>query len=146
MKLLILVLATGFGTGYSPKAPGTVGSALGVCLIFILKYWGLDSWVLPVIIGIPAGIAAAHLAEGYLGEHDSPKIVIDEIVGMFLAGMFLPNTYLIPAFLLFRFFDIVKPGPIGTVQRLPGGLGVMADDVLAGFMVWAILKSLFWLF
>ena len=145
MRVFILGLATGFGTGYSPKAPGTVGSALGVFLIFILKYWGLGSWVLP-LLGIPVGIAAAHLAEVYLGEHDSPKIVIDEIVGMFIAGMFLPDAFLIPAFLLFRFFDIVKPGPISTVQRLPGGFGIMADDILAGFMVWAILKSLFWLF
>jgi phosphatidylglycerophosphatase A len=145
MRVLFLALATGFGSGYSPKAPGTVGSLLGVIIIYFLKSRGLDSWVI-LAASIPIGTAVAHVAENYLGEHDSPKIVIDEITGMLIAGLFLPIAFLLPAFLLFRLLDIVKPGPIGSLQRLPGGLGIMADDVLAGFLVWANLKTISMLF
>lgn len=145
MRVFFLALATGFGSGYSPKAPGTVGSLLGAIIVYFLKSRGLDSWIIPAAT-IPIGIVAAHLAENYLGEHDSPKIVIDEITGMFIAGLFLPIAFLLPAFLLFRLLDITKPGLIGSLQRLPGGLGIMADDVLAGLLVWTSLKSISMIF
>ncbi len=141
MKYLVLALATGLGTGYSPKAPGTVGSILGVVILWALKVWQHGSWYL-ILALIPVGIGAAHQAEKYLGEHDSPKIVIDEIVGILIAGYLIPAKFLIIVFLLFRFFDIVKPGPIASIQRLPGGLGVMADDLLAGLIVYIIITSI----
>jgi len=88
----------------------------------------------------------AHEAEGILGEHDSRKIVIDEVTGMLVAGFLLPVSLRSVAlcFLLFRFFDIVKPPPVGWIERhAPGGVGIVADDVAAG--IYANLVARFFL-
>lgn len=135
MKKIILAVGTGLGLGYAPKAPGTVGSLLGALLIFLFPRNGLLGLALVII-----GLVSSHLSEKILGETDSPKIVIDEIAGMFITCLGLGSYYVIPGFILFRIFDIIKPGPIKNLQDLPGGLGVMADDMAAGLISNVILQ------
>lgn len=135
MKKIILAMGTGLGLGYAPKAPGTVGSLLGVLLVFLFPRNGFLGLVLVLL-----GLVFSHLSEKILGETDSPKIVIDEIAGMFIACFGFGSYYVIPGFILFRIFDILKPGPIKNLQDLPGGLGVMADDIAAGLISNVILQ------
>lgn len=128
-KNLILLLATGFGLGMFPKAPGTFGTFLGLALAVVFP----DNLYLMLAISL-LGVWVAHAAEKILQQHDSPKIVIDEIAGYLLAAFNWHGYYLLAAFLLFRAFDIIKPEPIRVLQKLPGGLGVMADDLAAGLL------------
>ena len=124
---LSVLLASGLGLGFFSVAPGTVGTILGVILtlIFPQNYYLL----LAVIV---LGTWVSHLAEKALGQHDSPKIVIDEVAGYLIAAFHWNGLYLLAAFVLFRFFDIIKPTPIKQLQSLPEGIGIMADDLLAG--------------
>jgi phosphatidylglycerophosphatase A len=139
----IVLTATGGGVGYSPVAPGTLGSliAIPIWLVFATLVGHL-----PELVAIPLTIAfvgavvvlacwVAGEAETLLGEHDSGKIVIDEVAGM-LVGLSFHSPDLIAAatvFVLFRFFDIVKPWPAGDLDaRLKGGTGVVFDDLAAG--------------
>jgi len=137
-----LAIATGLGLGYSPVAPGTAGSVLGVLLAFLFAFFAgswqgvLDSpWFLLLSGALfVLGVWAAGKAEVIFGQKDSGKIVIDEVVGMMLTLYLLPATwlYLVLGFFFFRFFDIVKPFPARRIDmRMKGGLGVMLDDVAA---------------
>ncbi|MDR2725659.1 MAG: phosphatidylglycerophosphatase A [Candidatus Adiutrix sp.] len=137
------LIYTGLGLGLSPKAPGTCGTLLGVPLFWLA---GDEPW--PVQAGLwilvfSLGWWAARRAETELGVHDSPQVVIDEVAG-YLTTVFLapngPATWIL-GFALFRFFDILKPWPVGWADRcLPGGFGVMADDILAGLYAWLFLR------
>ena len=128
------LLATGLGSGHSPVAPGTAGSAVGLVL-----FWPLAS--LSVVVQLAAcgvlfllGTWASTLVADELGRKDPGLIVVDEVVGMWvtLIGMpFVPLT-IVSGFLLFRVMDIVKPWPARSLEGLPRGWGVMADDVAAG--------------
>lgn len=139
MKKIILALSTGLFLGYSPKAPGTMGTLLGVLLVFILP---LNLLTLTGFIVL--GIVTAGLGEKILGKKDSQEIVIDEIVGYMVAMYLIPvnAVTLTLAFILFRFFDITKPGPIKKIQEFHGGLGIMLDDLVAGLVVNVILQIL----
>jgi len=140
---LALLVATAGGAGYAPVAPGTVGSALAAAILWLVPFspLGLALWMLAVTL---AGTWAAGRAERALRVKDPGSIVIDEVAGMTMAVLFLPRTLpvLATGFLLFRFFDIVKPFPARGIQRLHGGVGVMADDVIAGLYALAILLVL----
>ncbi|MCR4440902.1 MAG: phosphatidylglycerophosphatase A [Peptococcaceae bacterium] len=128
MKFLIKAIATGFGSGYAPRFPGTTGSALAAVIAWI---YHPDIW--QIIVLCAAGIFICDRAEAILNEHDSPHIVFDEICGMFIASWQIQDIRIfLVAFVLFRFFDMVKPFPINKLQELPGGLGIMADDLAAG--------------
>jgi phosphatidylglycerophosphatase A len=129
-------VATVCGIGYVPFAPGTAGSAAGLAAV-----WGLERWVGPwgvavaLMIGIPAGVAAAGGVAASLKQADPSVVVIDEVCGMLIAliGLSLTPLTVLVAFLLFRLFDIVKPYPISWAERrVPGGWGIMVDDLLAG--------------
>ncbi|HEY5649659.1 MAG TPA: phosphatidylglycerophosphatase A [Nitrospiria bacterium] len=130
-------MATGFGAGYAPVASGTAGSIVGLGLVFLL-YRTSPSWIvylLVVFLVFLAGVYVAGRFEHDSGEKDSGRIVIDEIAGMLLAAFLVPPelVYLVGAFLLFRIFDIFKPPPARWAERsLPGGWGVMMDDMVAG--------------
>ena len=136
-------LAFGFGAGLIPLAPGTWGSALAVLLFWILP--PLDTaWQFAglALLG-GAGIAICGLSARRLGVHDHGGIVFDEIVGMLLVLAVTPRDplWILAAFLLFRLFDIWKPWPIRDLDHsVPGGLGIMLDDVLAavyaGLAIW----------
>ena len=119
--------------GYLP-APGTWGSAVGAVLLLALRL--PDVLLLLCATGLfMAGVVVSGLAEESIGEKDSGHIIIDEVAGMAVSVLFLPQTvgYIVPAFVLFRFLDILKPFPIRQIEsRLRGGLGIMTDDLLAG--------------
>ncbi|MDT3698939.1 MAG: phosphatidylglycerophosphatase A [Thermincola sp.] len=138
---LIVFVATGFGWGMAPKAPGTFGTVFGLALALLFP----DNLYLLLAVCF-AGIWISHEAEKLLEEHDSPKIVIDEIAGYLVAAFNWHGYYLLAAFLLFRVFDIIKPEPIHQLQKLPGGFGVMADDLAAGLLtnlvLWLTVKML----
>ncbi len=134
MKLFVAkILSTCFGIGYFPVAPGTVTSVAAV-----LCYWFIPALHQPVLLlslvllCTVAGLWAGGVMEGEYG--DDPSIVtIDELAGQWLALAFLPEGWLpvMLSLLFFRFFDIAKPGTVDAAQRLPGGWGIMADDLLA---------------
>ncbi len=154
---LIVWVAQGFGTGRAPKAPGTVGSLLGLVWLMLLQ-WIPDPWVvLGLILGsLGLGVWLCTEAERILDAHDPGSIVIDEIVAIPVAGMVWLwrgqgadagsiAAWLVVVFVLFRIFDIAKPWPVGAVQHWPRGWGVMADDILAGVYVALITGGLVWL-
>jgi phosphatidylglycerophosphatase A len=151
-----LALATAFGLGYLPKAPGTFGSLAGVALAALiylrfLRYNGIDIYLHDFFVMIPAqgiiillatlisaiGVLVASQTASYLGKKDPQIVVIDEVSGQIIAyfgiGAAAPNwKYLLLGFILFRVFDIWKPFPARQAESLPGGLGIMADDWIAG--------------
>jgi phosphatidylglycerophosphatase A len=135
MRTLIILLASGLGTGFAPKAPGTVGSLLGLSLFFLLSGWGPWAPVAAALVMIAAAGPLLGHAEVIFEQADSPRISYDEVAGMLVALAFLPPRpgVMALAFVFFRLFDIVKPYPISAVHhRLHGGYGVVMDDVLAG--------------
>lgn len=138
-----LLIATAGGAGYSPRAPGTAGSAVAALLLWLLPFSPGGLLVFLVLV-TAAGTWAAHRAEPLLGGKDPGAIVVDEVAGMTLAVLGQPLTVpvLVTAFVLFRVFDVVKPWPAGQSQRLRGGLGVMVDDLLAGGYALAVLAAM----
>jgi len=144
---LAAFIATAGGAGFLPKAPGTAGSAVGVFLYLLMDVTGVGAYFLHAILFLFfAGILAAQRVETFWG-HDSQRIVIDEVVGQMIAFSWVGMTHLswvsvITGFALFRVFDIVKPFPVRHLERLPGGAGVIADDVGAGLYALAGLTLL----
>lgn len=134
-----LVLATGFGSGYSPVAPGTAGSAVGVLLFLPLVHAPLWVQVAAVVVVYFVGVAASKVAAEVAGRKDPGIAVVDEIVGQWITYLALPFTpaTALAGFVLFRVMDVVKPWPARQLEALPGGWGIMTDDVFAG--IWANL-------
>ena len=138
-RRLAEAIGTGFYSGYFPIAPGTVGSAVGVAIyvvllrLRVLSPSGLAGWLVLATVVLAAGWASARHLERRFGLDDK-HIVVDEIWGMLVAIALLPATagYVVGGFLLFRFFDIVKPFPARRAERIGQGLGVMLDDGIAG--------------
>ena len=140
------LLSLGFGSGLSPKAPGTAGSVVGL-LIYILFMQSLSPLVyaLLVLAACLVGIYLCGRTAQALGVHDHPGIVWDEFAGLWLALFALPAGWLWPllGFALFRLFDILKPWPISWLDRhVHGGLGIMVDDILAGVLAGICLQLL----
>jgi phosphatidylglycerophosphatase A len=143
---LAVTIASGFGIGFVPWAPGTFGSVLGIGIVGVLKMSGLNPWVYAGIamamflIGVPICRRAAEI----YGVKDPGWIVWDEITALPFAFVVCPFnvTTAILGFLLFRLFDISKPPPIKFLERLPHGWGIMTDDVIAGFYTGIILALL----
>lgn len=148
MRSFILFLATGAYSGYAPVASGTVGSLVAIPLIFLSAQLFSFSVVLHLVVIVFALAGAcwvADVADRELEEHDSGKIVIDEIVGFLVATAAMEVTWsqLVLAFFLFRLFDIVKPPPARFFdQQVPGGIGVVLDDVCAGLYTNLIVRTL----
>ena len=138
-------IATFFATlgpiGYAPVAPGTFGTLAASVLFLLLKPSDLVIGMI-LLLTIPAGIFSSHIAERVLAEKDSSHIIIDEFCGYYVSLLFVPFSlgHAIAAFFLFRFFDILKPFPIRNLERLKGGAGIMADDVMAGIYSNVILQ------
>ena len=142
---LLANLATLGPVGHFPKAPGTLGTLACVPVVWAL---GVLSVPWPVYLAltlavIVLGTIASSKAEEIIGKKDPGSVVIDEFAGYMVSMAFLPATwqYLLAAFILFRFFDIVKPPPIRSLEKLGGGPGIMADDLLAGLITSAILHA-----
>jgi phosphatidylglycerophosphatase A len=130
-------IATGLGSGLSPVAPGTAGTIAAVVPAIFLARLSPDHAVLQLaIIGAvsAAGIWAAGIAAREFGVEDPGQVVIDEFAGYFVSIALLPPgwTTLVAGFVLFRIFDVTKPPPCRRAERLPGGLGIVADDLMAG--------------
>ncbi len=142
MNHIIKVLATGLGLGYAPKAPGTAGSVLGMVLVFFLQGFSIHGYLLFTLGFSLIAIAVSSQAEVIFKEHDSQKIVIDEIAGIVVTFIWIPLTWptALAGFILFRFFDIVKIPPVKQSQRLPRGWGVVVDDLLAGVYANIVLQ------
>lgn len=140
----VLLLALGFGTGLVPRAPGTAGTLVGVALyaaLVPLPAWAFAAALLAVVAaGVPLCAAAARR----LGQHDHPAIVWDEIAGLLVATVGLPAhpAWIGAAFVAFRGFDIAKPFPLSLIDRhVPGGLGIMLDDLLAGLAACGLVHA-----
>ncbi len=144
MNHLAQVIATWFGSGYLPKAPGTWGS-----LAALPFAWGImliAPGVFPILVAsvflLLVGVWAASQHSATLGEHDAGEIVVDEVVGQWIALAVAPFSPLgwFTAFLLFRLFDVLKPWPISWIdKRVSGGWGIMLDDVVAGIFAALVL-------
>ena len=136
------LVATGLGSGYSPVAPGTAGSLVGLLLFLPLAgraFWiQLAAVVAVTILGVLAGGRLATM----LGAKDPGMVVVDEVAGQWITFLALPMTPVtaVAGFLLFRVMDILKPWPARALERLPGGLGIMADDVAAGIYAHLLLR------
>lgn len=136
--LVATAIATWFGCGYSRFAPGTAGSAGAlVPAILLAQYAGWRPWYFAALAAVllPAGIWAAHRKARELAKEDPGLVVVDEVLGQWitLAGATAWNwKSWLAAFVLFRLFDIWKPVPVRQLEKLPGGFGILADDLMAG--------------
>ena len=137
------VLATWFGSGLLPKAPGTWGSLFALPIGYAVTTFGSV-----VLLGILTsllfiiGVWASNVISNEIGLADPSEIVIDEVVGQWITLLFIPPNVILYflAFILFRLFDIWKPWPISWADKeIKGGLGIMVDDIFAGFFAAAIL-------
>lgn len=137
MKVFARVISTIFGIGYLPAFPGTVASAVTV----LIYYFFLHSfhWILYIsflLLIFFLGVYSSYIIQKDSDEEDPSKIVIDEVGGQMAALFLVPSRmlYLVLAFLIFRFIDIVKPFSLKKIELLPGGWGVMVDDLVAGII------------
>jgi phosphatidylglycerophosphatase A len=140
-------LAFGFGSGLVPRAPGTAGTLVAIPLYYLLQTFSLSltSYLVLLVALFLAGIPICAHAARRLGVHDHPGIVWDEIVGYLITMTLAPSGWMwvVLGFVLFRFFDIVKPWPIRWLDRkVGGGFGIMVDDLLAGVFAAAVLQLL----
>lgn len=129
---LVVAIATGIYVGYVPPVPGTLGSLLGLVLLWPLRPGLAQVLVTVFLIGV--AIMMADRAARIIGGQDPSAIVIDEIAGVAVATLLLPPTLQerVIAFVIFRVFDVIKPFPARHVERLPGGSGIVGDDLIAG--------------
>ena len=144
-RRLALVLGTGFGAGYAPGAPGTAGSLVGLGIGLGLAATPLDGAAIAAVTAAVciAGVPICAGAARSLGDPDPPAVVWDEIAGMLVALLALPAGWYwwVAAFVLFRVFDVLKPWPIGWLdRRVRGGAGIMLDDLVAGAFAWAAVQ------
>jgi phosphatidylglycerophosphatase A len=145
MRDPVHLLAFGFGSGLSPYAPGTFGTLVAVPIVLAVMQFG---WIAHLVFAIAAALAGIWLcgeSARRLGAHDHPGIVWDEITGYTVTMLAAPSDWrwILGGFVLFRFFDIVKPWPIREADHsLRGGLGIMLDDIIAGIFAAAILLGI----
>ena len=134
-----------FKIGYLPIAPGTWGSLAAVVLWYlIIESISTITFIVTIIIIFILGVYTSSITERYSAQKDPSVIVIDEWVGQWIALLFLPKSLLLGlvTFILFRLFDIWKPFPIKTLDKMPSGWGIMLDDALAGFYALLVLSVL----
>jgi phosphatidylglycerophosphatase A len=141
-----IVLSTWFGAGLFPLVPGTFGSLAALPLVLVLQYLGV--WWSALILAILTGVAiwASDRTAKLLGKDDPKEVVIDEVAGLLLTTFLLPASWsaIGLGFILFRAFDIIKPFPAGQSEKLPGGLGIVVDDLVAGLYAYAGMRIIFW--
>lgn len=142
-----LAIATCGGSGYFPIAPGTVGSAVGLVVLFAVRSAGLLWLEVAVLVAtLWAGAWASTVAEQALDRKDPGPVVIDEVLGMLVTMLLVPLSLAAMAagFLLFRLFDIIKPFPADRLERAPRGWGIMLDDLMAGVYANLVLQAMLW--
>jgi phosphatidylglycerophosphatase A len=145
----VAVFIASFGyVGFFPIAPGTAGSLAALVLFAFIRWIGVSAIELSAIVAVFAiGVWAAHGTESAMGRKDPGVVVIDEVLGMLITLALLPLSLLGIAlgFLLFRVLDVIKPYPAAQVEHLHGGLGIMADDAVAGLYAHLALRGCVWL-
>jgi len=146
IPVFALALATFFGVGYVPIAPGTFGSAAGLLLWWLLPPSPVVHGVAIVSL-LAIGSWSGTVAERHFGRADPGQVVIDEVMGMLITLFLNPVGWVgaAIAFFLFRLFDVIKPYPSDRLEHLPGGLGVMADDGMAAIYANLALRASIWL-
>ncbi len=135
MNCFYLFIATGFGVGYSPIAPGTLGTLLAIPVYYFLSNIRSPLYEITLVGFFFLSVWVSQTAEIFFGKRDDQRIVIDEMMGFFITMLWIERTapFIIIGFFLFRFFDILKPFPIRYLEkRVKGGFGVVLDDVMAG--------------
>jgi phosphatidylglycerophosphatase A len=145
-RKIVEFLATGFYLGKIRPAPGTWGTFLGIPIAYALTFGSHFSYMLGSILLLAFAVAIAEMYEVITGHHDTSEIVIDEVVGYVIAMTWLPATwqFFAAAFVVFRFFDILKPYPINIMdQKIRGGLGTILDDVAAGLVSNLVLQLIY---
>lgn len=147
MRKIFILLGTVGGTGYVPILPGTAGTLTGVIIYLIFRKIGIFSeplsYLIMLAVFIGAGVWISGRCNQYLKGNDNSSIVIDEVGGFLITMFALPFSmrFLLLGFILFRTFDIVKPFKIEKIQKLPGGWGIMADDIAAGVLANLVLQA-----
>ncbi|MBM4340845.1 MAG: phosphatidylglycerophosphatase A [Deltaproteobacteria bacterium] len=143
MTHFITILATGLGVGYSPVAPGTLGTLVAIPIYYFLSEIPFPLYEITLAGFFFLAVWISEKAETVFGKKDDQKIVIDEMMGLFITMLWIPKTplFIMAGFILFRIFDIVKPFPIRQLEkRFKGGFGVVLDDVGAGIYSNIILQ------
>jgi phosphatidylglycerophosphatase A len=139
---IALILSSWFGTGLSPVAPGTCGTLAAVPLVILAQASSMATGILILVGCTAAALWSSNKTEEMLGSNDPSVVVIDEAAGFLLTMIFLPFSWaaLCLGFILFRFFDILKPFPIKRLERLGHGFGIVLDDLLAGLYAYAAAR------
>ena len=146
---LAWTIGTFFGSGFSPKAPGTAGSLAAILVAWPLAQAGVDRWGF-LLLGIAALVPAiwsAGIVARESGRKDPQIVVVDEVVGQWITLAGAPRINwrsMLIAFALFRFFDILKPPPVRNLERIPGGAGIVLDDAAAGVYASLVLFAAGW--
>ena len=143
---LPLAIATALGAGYAPFAPGTVGSAAGLIVWWLLPE-SAAAQIAAIVVIFAVGSWSGTIAERHFGRTDPGQVVIDEVMGMLITMFLNPAGWIgaLLGFFLFRVFDVVKPYPSDRLEKLHGGVGVMADDGMAAVYANAALRACLWL-
>ena len=138
----LLLIATGFGAGFSPIVPGTAGTLVAIPIYYLLSEIPFPLYELTLIAFFFLSCWTAGHAERHWGKKDDRRIVIDEILGFLVTMLWLPKSTIsiVGGFILFRFFDILKPFPIRRLERVSSGFGVVLDDLLAGIYANIVLR------
>ena len=147
MKRVALAIATTGGLGYAPIAPGTFGSAAGVAIYLLTAHWTLPAQIALAAAVTVIGVWAAGIAAVHFGRSDPSHVVIDEVAGQLVTylGTGVGWKGALAGFFLFRGLDIVKPWPANRLEALHGGVGIVADDIMAALYGCAMLHGLLWL-
>ncbi len=149
LRRIGVFVATCAYVGYAPVAPGTFGSAIGLAVFYAVRRYGTKTVEAAAIVVLLAiGLWAATEAEHHFGGIDPGPVVIDEVIGMLITLVFVPVNLAgaILGFFIFRLLDVVKPWPARRLEHLPGGFGVVLDDVMAGIYgnlaMWGLVRLL----
>jgi len=147
LRRIGVFIATCAYVGYAPVAPGTFGSAIGLAVFYVVRHQRSTTVEVAAIVALAAvGLWSATEAEHHFGGIDPGPVVIDEVIGMLITLAFIPVNMAgaIVAFFIFRFLDVVKPWPARRLEQLPGGFGVVLDDMMAGvygnIVMWGLVR------
>ena len=140
-----LILSSWFGTGLIPRMPGTAGTLAAIPMVIVMNRLGLFFGAILLVISIVAAVWSSGVTERLLGRDDPSEVVIDEVAGFMLTIYLLPLSWVSIAlgFIMFRFFDILKPFPIKRLERIGGGTGIVLDDLGAGVYAGLSINILF---
>lgn len=147
IKRPVCFLGLGFGSGLAPKAPGTFGTLAAIPIYLLMQDLSIAVYVILTVIGFIVGIGICQQSADWLGKEDPSAVVWDEIIGFLVTMVAAPQGWLwiMLGFVLFRFFDILKPWPISVADReLHGGFGIMLDDIIAGIFAAVLLQLIYY--